>query len=113
MKKLKFKKIFAAFAATLMCLGLCACGTPRVENTRWENEWGYVEFSKEGVMTLKTEDTEQIFYYTDKKGDKDNCYVVTYKSEEEKENGENGVFIPYYIRDGKLYFKGECYDKSK
>ena len=109
----KIKNIILTSLVLIMGVSLCACKDPRVEGTRWENEWGMVEFSKDGVMTLKTDDTEQIFYYTDKKGNKDNCYVVTYKTKEEKENDEGGVFIPYYIREGELYFKGECYSESK
>jgi len=100
--------------AALLCLGLCSCKkTPRVQNSVWENEWGYVEFSKDGVLTIKTGETEEIFYYIDKIGKKDNCYVITYKTKEDKKNNTNGVFVPYYIRDGRLHFKGESYNKSK
>ena len=107
------KRLLLIFLTGLLCLVLCSCGTDRVKGTVWENEWGTAEFSKDGVLAIKTQDTEEIFYYTDKKGNKDNCYVVTYKTAEDAEKGENGVFIPYYIRNGELYFKGECYGKSK
>ncbi len=103
------KKISLVLTAVLLCLALCSCSADRVKGTYWENEWGSVTFSEEGVLTIKTQDTEQIFYYTDKKGEKDNCYVITYKTPSDAEKGENGVFIPYYIRNKELYFKGECY----
>lgn len=107
------KKLLLIFTAGLLCFSLCACGAERVKGTYWENEWASADFSKEGVLTLKTADTEEIFHYTDHKGNKDNCYIITYKTAEDAEKGENGVFIPYYIRGGELYFKGECYGKAK
>ncbi len=107
------KKIILLFTIAALCLSLCACGTKRVKGTVWENQWGSAHFSREGVLTVKTQDTEETFYYADRKGNKNNCYVITYKTKEDAENEKNGVFVPYYIRNGELYFKGECYGKSK
>lgn len=111
--KFDMKKFLLIFTVFAMCLALCACGGGRVNGTSWENEWGSVVFSDDGVLTIKSEDSEQTLYYVDRKGKKDNCYVVTYKSAEDAEKDENGVFIPYYIRKKELYFNGECYGKSK
>lgn len=107
------KQILFLIAVLTLTALMCGCSATRVKGTRWENEWGSAEFDENGVMTVKTGDSEEIFYYTDKKGSKDNCYVITYKTAEDMEKAEDGVFIPYYIREGELYFKGECYKQSK
>ena len=108
-----FKKSSAFLLLLTLCFLLCSCGAGQIKNSRWENEWGYVEFSEEGVMTIKTDEITDTYYYIDKKGKEGNRYLLTYKTDEDMAENKDAVFIPYYIRNNELYIKGECYSPVK
>lgn len=124
------KKPLMLITLLTLTLALCSCGERKITETVWENNEAVfkitLEFS-DNIMTLtptlaegktleetgmteeKLAELKETYYYIDCKGEEDNRYIRTFKTEEDFKAEQNGDFLPYYIKDDVLYMNGIAY----